>query len=175
MLKHLYIQNYILIDKLSIDFHSGFSIVTGETGAGKSIFLGALSLLLGNRASGKINKVEREKTILEATFAIQDFHLKPLFEENDLDYTDETIIRREILPNGKTRGFINDTPVNVSALKIIGDHLLDIHSQNDNLWLNNPEFQLSILDSLADTDALLTTYQTKLSQYTQAKQALSML
>ncbi len=175
MLKHLYIQNYILIDELSIDFHSGFSVVTGETGAGKSIFLGALSLLLGNRASGKINKVENEKTILEATFSIRELHLKSLFKENDLDYSDETIIRREILPNGKTRGFINDTPVNVSALKIIGDHLLDIHSQNDNLWLNNPEFQLSILDSLADNDALLTTYQNKLAEYTQAKQVLSTL
>lgn len=175
MLKHLSIKNFVLIDNIDVDFHSGFSVVTGETGAGKSIFLGALSLLLGNRASGKINKVESEKTILEATFTIKNFHLKSLFEENNLDYADETIIRREILPNGKTRGFVNDTPVNVSALKIIGDHLLDIHSQNDNLWLNNPDFQLSILDSLADTDELLTAYQNKLAQYTQVKQELETL
>lgn len=172
MLKHLYIENYILIDKLSIDFHSKFSVVTGETGAGKSIFLGALALLLGNRASGKISKDENKKTILEATFSVNKFHLTTFFKKNDLDYSKETIIRREILPNGKTRGFINDTPVNVSVLKTIGEYLLDIHSQHDNLWLNNTDFQLSILDALAETDKLISLYQTILNQYTTSKQQL---
>ncbi len=172
MLKHLYIQNYILIDELSIDFHSKFSVVTGETGAGKSIFLGALSLLLGNRATGKINKDKNKKTIIEATFFIDKFHLQTIFEKNDLDYLEETIIRREILPNGKTRGFINDTPVNIGILRIVGEHLIDIHSQHDNLWLNNTDFQLSILDSMAETEALIYSYQNMLGQYTQAKQQL---
>ncbi len=175
MLNHLYIQNFILIDELSIDFHSGFSVVTGETGAGKSIFLGALSLLLGNRASGKTSKDDTRKTIIEASFGISGFNLKLLFEKNNLDYSDDTIIRREILPTGKTRAFINDTPVNVSLLKTIGEHLLDIHSQHDNLWLNNTDFQLSILDSMADTKALISSYQNILGQYTQAKQQLTTL
>ncbi len=175
MLKHLYIQNYILIDELSIDFHSGFSVVTGETGAGKSIFLGALSLLLGNKFSGKVYKDEDKKTVIEATFIIDKFHIQTIFEENDIDYLKETIIRREILTNGKTRGFINDTPVNISVLKTIGEHLIDIHSQHDNLWLNNTDFQLSILDSIAETDSLIHSYQTILNHYSQAKQELSVL
>lgn len=175
MLKHLYIQNYILIGKLSIDFHSGFSVVTGETGAGKSIFLGALSLLLGNRATGKIYKEEHKKTIIEATFLIDKFHIQTIFEKYDLDYSKETIIRREILTNGKTRGFINDTPVNISVLKTIGEHLIDIHSQHDNLWLNNTDFQLSILDSMAETASLIHSYQKILNQYNQAEQQLNSL
>ena len=175
MLKHLYIQNYILIDELSIDFHSEFSVVTGETGAGKSIFLGALSLLLGNRATGKISKDDHKKTIIEATFFIDKFHIQTIFKKNYLDYSKETIIRREILTNGKTRGFINDTPVNISVLKAIGEHLIDIHSQHDNLWLNNTDFQLSILDSMAETESLIHSYQKILNQYNQAKQQLSIL
>jgi len=172
MLKKLQIENYILIDKLRIDFLNGFSVVTGETGAGKSIFLGALSLLLGNRVTGKIHKEKTKKTIIEAIFLIDKFHLETLFTEKDLDYYPETIFRREILQEGKNRCFINDTPVSLATMKNIGSHILDIHTQHDNLWLNKPDFQLTILDVFAETKKIIDSYQTLFSQYLDSKHKL---
>ncbi len=165
MLTHLSIKNFVLIDNIEVDFHKGFSVVTGETGAGKSIFLGALSLLLGTRASGNIPKDDSQKTIIEATFQLKDSSLKGIFKEQELDYSDLTIIRREFLPNGKTRAFVNDSPANVNVLKIIGQHLIDFHSQHQNLWLNDTDFQLSVVDSFADTGQLVESYQKTLAEY----------
>lgn len=173
MLKHLFIKNFVLIDEIQVDFHKGFSVVTGETGAGKSIFLGALSLLLGNRASGNIPKDDTKKTIIEAIFQLSSTLLKTIFESEDLDFSTETIIRREFLPNGKTRAFVNDSPVNVNVLKTIGQHLIDIHSQHQNQWLNDNEFQLSVVDSFAGTTPLLTKYQTLLTEYQNTNKQLT--
>ena len=133
MLKSLYIQNYALIETLDIDFSQGFSVITGETGAGKSIILGAIGLLLGQRADSKSAKDSSKKCTIEATFLLQAYHLEGFFEENDLDYDgNDCIIRREIMPNGKSRAFINDTPATVGQLKELGEMLIDIHSQLQN-------------------------------------------
>jgi DNA repair protein RecN (Recombination protein N) len=175
MLQHLYIRNYILIEELSIDFMPGFSVITGETGAGKSILLGALNLLLGERISGKLLKDNSKKAIFEAEFNINGYNLKPLFEKLDLDYESQTIIRREILPSGKSRAFINDTPVSLTDLRKITERLIDIHSQHENLLLNNPAFRYSVLDTIAGTTTLLEDYQTTLSRYKSLKKELSFL
>ena len=137
MLKHLYIRNFALIQELDIDFHSGFSIITGETGAGKSIMLGAINYLLGQRADIKSILPGADKCTIEATFCIEDYNLKDLFEENDTDFDEhECIIRREFTASGKSRAFVNDTPANLTFLKELGYHLIDIHSQHQNLLLN---------------------------------------
>ena len=134
MIKKLSIRNYTLIDELNIEFNSGFSVITGETGAGKSIILGALSLILGQRADLKSLKRTDEKSVIEGLFDISSYHLQSFFEENELDYdAKECILRREILPSGKSRAFINDTPVSVTQLKSLGEQLIDIHSQHQNL------------------------------------------
>ena len=159
MIKRLHISNYALIDTLDIEFADGLTIITGETGAGKSIILGALSLILGERADTKAIRDTSVKTIVEATFDIGGYKLEPFFEENDIDWDEhECLVRRELLPNGRSRAFVNDTPVQLNVLRDLSTRLLDIHSQHSNMLLSNPGFQLSILDSLAANESLLDKY-----------------
>ena len=175
MLRRLYIKNFTLIDELDIELYSGFSVITGETGAGKSIILGAIGLLLGQRADSKTIKQGADRCIIEAHFDLSRYQLEPFFAENDIDYdADDTIIRREITSN-KSRAFINDTPVALSMLKELGDQLMDIHSQHQNLLLNKQDFQMSVVDIIAGDDNLLTDYQDTYSHYLQAQQQLSTL
>ncbi|MBT2563555.1 DNA repair protein RecN [Pedobacter sp. ISL-68] len=159
MLQKLSIRNYALIDSLDIEFDKGLNIITGETGAGKSIILGALSLILGQRAESKYFFNQDKKCVIEGSFALADENLKELFEENDLDFSNESILRREISIDGKTRSFINDTPVNLSILKQIGEKLIDIHSQHATQEINDTDFQLLIVDSLANHQSLLFNYR----------------
>ena len=159
MLKHLAISNYALIDSLSISFDDGFSVITGETGAGKSILLGALGFVLGDRSDSSIMLDESKKCTVEATFIIDNERFKPFFEANDLDFDDELILRRELTPTKKSRAFINDTPVTAQQLKELGTQLVDIHSQHDSLLLTNADFQLEIIDNAANNNALLNDYQ----------------
>lgn len=158
MLRSLFIQNYALIAKLDISFDKGFSVITGETGAGKSIMLGAIGLLLGQRADVKAIRQGENRCIIEAHFDVSSYHLNSFFEENDLDYDDDCIIRREIHSNGKSRAFINDVPTQLSLLKILGDKLIDVHSQHQNLLLNTEDFQLKVLDLLAHNEVKLSDY-----------------
>ena len=155
MLTSLSINNYALIDKLSIDFSNGFSTITGETGAGKSILLGALGLVLGKRADLTSLKNKEEKCIIEGHFSIKKYALKDFFELNDLDYEDVTIIRREILPSGKSRAFVNDSPVNLQTLVELSEYLLDIHSQHQTRELTEEQFQFQIIDAVASNQNLL--------------------
>lgn len=159
MIQHIYIENYTLIERLSIDFEEGFSVITGETGAGKSILIEALSLLSGQRADTGVLFDKNKKSIVEATFNIKEQGLLFLFEEEDLDYDDICIIHREINPQGKSRAFINDTPVNIATLKKIGEKLIDIHSQHSNLLLQDNNFQLLILDQYARLDEEIKIYK----------------
>lgn len=159
MLQKLSIRNYALIDSLDIEFDKGLNIITGETGAGKSIILGALSLILGQRAESKYFFNQDKKCVIEGNFTLADENLKGLFEENDLDFSNESILRREISIDGKTRSFINDTPVNLSILKQIGEKLIDIHSQHATQEINDTDFQLLIVDALANHKSLLTDYR----------------
>ena len=159
MLKHLAIGNYALIDSLSIGFDDGFSVITGETGAGKSILLGALGFVLGDRSDSSIMLDETKKCSVEATFIVDDERFKSFFEENDLDFEEEIILRRELTPTKKSRAFINDTPVTIQQLKELGNQLVDIHSQHDSLLLTNGDFQLKIVDDAADNNSLLADYQ----------------
>ncbi|WP_298897026.1 DNA repair protein RecN [uncultured Psychroserpens sp.] len=169
MLTQLTIKNYALIDELHVSFNNGLSIITGETGAGKSILLGGLSLILGKRADLSSIKDSSKKCIIEATFDVAKYNLKSLFDTEDLDYEAFTIIRREILPSGKSRAFINDTPVNLNNLQVIGEHLLDIHSQHQTLQLTNDDFQFQIIDALADNSNSLTAYSEALNSYKDLK------
>ncbi|MGQ7857358.1 DNA repair protein RecN [Pedobacter sp. WC2501] len=159
MLHKLSIRNYALIDSLDIEFDKGLNIITGETGAGKSIILGALSLILGQRAESKYFFNQDKKCVIEGSFVLADENLKELFEENDLDFSNESLLRREISIDGKTRSFINDTPVNLSILKQIGEKLIDIHSQHATQEINDSDFQLLIVDSLANHQSLLFDYR----------------
>jgi len=159
MLQKLSIRNYALIDSLDIEFDKGLNIITGETGAGKSIILGALSLILGQRAESKYFFNQDKKCVIEGSFVLADENLKELFEENDLDFLNESLLRREISIDGKTRSFINDTPVNLSILKQIGEKLIDIHSQHATQEINDADFQLLIVDSLANHKSLLFDYR----------------
>lgn len=166
MLKHLYIKNYALIEQLDIDFETGFSVITGETGAGKSIILGAIGLLLGQRADSKAVKTGCQKCTIEAQFDISRYSLNEWFDENELDIEEgECIIRRELTATGKSRGFINDTPVTVQQMKELGEMLVDIHSQHQNLLLQKTDFQLSILDIIADNEQLRSDYQKTFAEY----------
>jgi DNA repair protein RecN (Recombination protein N) len=165
MLTQLTIKNYALIDELQVSFNSGLTIITGETGAGKSILLGGLSLILGKRADISSVKDGSKKCVVEAVFDIAKYNLKPLFKTEDLDYESLTIIRREILPSGKSRAFINDTPVNLDSLQALGERLLDIHSQHQTLQLTNDDFQFQIIDALAKNDKLLNEYIETLKKY----------
>lgn len=158
MITSLSINNFALIEKLAIDFSGGFSIITGETGAGKSILLGALGLVLGKRADLTSLKNKEEKCVVEAQFNIADYNLKPFFEANDLDYEDHTIIRREILPSGKSRAFINDTPVNLQELQDLSTFLIDVHSQHQTQELSEIEYQFQIIDAISSNKELLQEY-----------------
>ncbi len=165
MLKSLKIQNYALIDEVTIDFNDGLTIITGETGAGKSIIIGALSLLTGQRADTSILKNKEEKCVVEGIFDISRYGLEDFFEENDLDYEDITFIRREITPKGRSRAFVNDTPVTLNTLKELSAFLIDIHSQHDTLLLNNPDYQLDVLDAFANNQSLLEQYKKEFATY----------
>ena len=165
MLTKLTIQNYALIENLQVSFSNGLSIITGETGAGKSILLGGLSLILGKRADLTVINETSKKCIVEATFDIANYDLKDLFKQQDLDYESETIIRREILPSGKSRAFVNDSPVNLNVLSVLGEHLIDVHSQYQTLELTNNDFQFDILDALAKNQNILSDYKICLSEY----------
>lgn len=172
MLQKLSIRNYALIDSLDIEFDQGLNIITGETGAGKSIILGALALILGQRAESKYFFNQDKKCVIEGTFLLKDEKLKGLFEENDLDFFKESILRREISMDGKSRAFVNDTPVNLNLLKQIGETLIDIHSQHATQEINNADFQLLIVDSLANHAPLLVQYRTGFKQLKQSQQQL---
>ena len=173
MLSRLYISNYALIDRLEIDFKEGLTIITGETGAGKSILLGALSLIMGERADIKAMRDSGSKTIVEATFNITGYHLDRLFAEADVDYDEqECILRREIAPSGRTRAFINDTPVPLTLLREVATRLVDIHSQHSNMLLAKPQFQLDIIDSLAGNQPLRDEYLLQYRQYRDIEQKL---
>lgn len=175
MLTSLSIKNYALIDDLQVNFINGLTIITGETGAGKSILLGGLSLILGKRADLSSVKNPSEKCVIEATFDIANYNLKTLFKAEDLDYEPLTIIRREILPSGKSRAFVNDTPVNLDSLQVLGERLLDIHSQHQTLQLTNDDFQFQVIDALADNSTLLQTYSEDLNLYKTLQQQLKQL
>ncbi|MBP6556757.1 MAG: DNA repair protein RecN [Flavobacterium sp.] len=172
MITSLSIENFALIEKLNIDFSKGFSIITGETGAGKSILLGALGLVLGKRADLSSLKNKEEKCIVEANFTIGKYDLNSFFEANDLDYEEETIIRREILPSGKSRAFVNDSPVNLQQLQDLSFYLIDVHSQHQTLELSEEEFQFKIIDAIANNQEFRTEYSTILKQYRSAKTTL---
>lgn len=175
MLTSLSINNFALIDKLGIDFSDGFSIITGETGAGKSILLGALGLVLGKRADLTSLKKKDEKCIIEAHFQISNYNLHSFFEANDLDYESETIIRREILPSGKSRAFINDSPVNLQELQDLSLFLIDIHSQHQTQELSEETFQFQIIDSVANNFDVIASYSTVLKSYKKDKSQLTIL
>lgn len=159
MIVHLHVRNFALIDELDLSFVGGFSSITGETGAGKSILLGAMSLALGERADLKSALNQQEKCIVELTVRLEGYGMEEWFAENDLDYAVETILRREILPSGKSRAFVNDTPVNLSILNSISSRLIDIHSQNDTILLRDPSFQLQLMDGFAENHAVKRTYE----------------
>lgn len=173
MITSLSIKNYALIEKLAIDFSKGFSIITGETGAGKSIILGAMGLVLGKRADLSSLKNKEEKCVIEAYFDISKYNLKPFFEANDLDYEDETIIRREILPSGKSRAFINDSPVNLQELQDLSLFLIDIHSQQQTQELSEETVQFTIVDAIADNQSEIDHYQSLLKSYKEDQSRLN--
>jgi DNA repair protein RecN (Recombination protein N) len=176
MLKHLYIKNFTLIDELDISLYEGFSVITGETGAGKSIILGAIALLLGQRADSKTIKQGAEKCVIEAHFDLSRYEMKAFFDENDIEYdADDCIIRRELTAAGKSRAFINDTPVALSMLKELGDQLMDVHSQHQNLLLNKQDFQLEVVDIIADDATQLAKYQQTYTAYQAAEKELDEL
>ena len=165
MLKNLSIKNYLLIDDLSVSFNNGFTVITGETGAGKSILVGGISLILGKRADLSVNRDKSKKCIIEGIFDIGSFNLKSVFDENKLDYETETILRREILVSGKSRAFINDSPVNLNQLSIIGSKIIDIHSQHQNIEVLNSEFQFELLDLISNNEENIRFYQRLYEDY----------
>lgn len=175
MLQSLSIQNYALINDLNIVFDNGLSIITGETGAGKSILLGALSLLVGQRADTSVLLNKSKKCVVEGVFKINEYNLKSFFEQNEIDYDNLVIIRREILDNGRSRAFVNDMPVNLNILKDLGDRLVDIHSQHQNSYLADNQFQLRVIDILAKNSKLLDSYKNSFQKYNELKHALSEL
>lgn len=175
MITSLAIKNYALIEKLTIDFSKGFSIITGETGAGKSIILGALGLALGKRADLTSLKNKEEKCVIEAHFEISKYNLSSFFEANDLDYEDDTIIRREILPSGKSRAFINDSPVNLQELQELGLYLIDIHSQQQTQELSDESVQFKIIDAIANNIDIINSYQSELKKFKADKSKLNAL
>ena len=169
MIKSLTIDNFALIDNLTVDFEKGLSIITGETGAGKSIILGALGLILGERAGAKSLKIDERKCVIECNLDVASYNLQVFFEENDLDYDDNSIIRREIYPSGKSRAFVNDVPVKLSVLSELGENLVDIHSQHQTLKLSDADFQLDVLDSISENADLLQKYTKSYKLYKSAK------
>jgi len=175
MLKQISIQNYALIDVLEISFSENLNTITGETGAGKSILLGALSLIVGARADTSVLQDKTKKCVVEGTFDVKDYSLKDFYKDNELDYANETVIRREINPEGKSRAFINDTPVTLNILKELGERLIDIHSQHETLTLNSSGFQLSVVDSFASHNDLLQQYKEEYRDYKSAENKLNAL
>lgn len=175
MLKRLHIDNYALIESSEIDFESGFTVITGETGAGKSILLGALGLLMGDKVESKYFKDAEKKCVIEATFDLSNYNLQSFFDENELEYDDETIVRKEIQTSGKARQFVNDSPVSLSVLKSLGDRLIDIHSQHQNLLIKDDEFQLSVVDAVADTKIELEQYAAQYNNWKKLSQELEKL
>lgn len=176
MLKQLYIKNFTLIDELNIQMHPGFSVITGETGAGKSIILGAISLLLGNRADSKSIKAGRDRCVIEAHFDLSKYDMQQFFTDNDIDEDlSDTIIRRELTAAGKSRAFINDTPVSLTKMRELGEQLVDIHSQHQNLLLQKEDFQLNVVDIIAQDEKQRKNYEAAYNQYKQANQKLNAL
>mgnify|MGYP002766541914 FL=1 len=176
MLKQLYIKNFTLIDELNIQMHPGFSVITGETGAGKSIILGAIGLLLGNRADSKSIKAGRDRCVIEAHFDLSKYDMQQFFTDNDIDEDlSDTIIRRELTAAGKSRAFINDTPVSLTKMRELGEQLVDIHSQHQNLLLQKEDFQLNVVDIIAQDEKQRKNYEAAYSQYKQANQKLNAL
>lgn len=173
MLKHLYVKNFALIHQLDLNVGSGLTVITGETGAGKSILLGALNHILGQRADLKSLRDTSQKCVIEGEFEIEPYNLQTFFEEQDLDYSHQTILRREILPSGKSRAFINDSPVNLTQLKALGEQLVDIHSQHQTLLLQDEDFQLNILDYFSGNHSLLDDYQKAYKTYKKAQLTLN--
>lgn len=174
MLKSLSIKNYVLIESLELDFPGGFSVITGETGAGKSILLGAIGLLIGNRADTSAIREGSNKCTIEGIFDVASLNIKEFFDENELEYDDECIVRRELLPSGKSRAFINDSPASLTQLKVLGAQLIDIHSQHQNLLINSESFQLDVLDTLAANEAERAAYTTTYQSFRTASHALHM-
>ena len=173
MLRQLYIRNFTLIDELDITFKPGFSVITGETGAGKSIILGAIGQILGNRADARMVKAGCDKCVIEAHFDLSNYDMESFFDDNDIDYEPEDcIIRRELKANGKSRAFINDTPVALTTARELGQQLVDIHSQHQNLLLQKEDFQLNVVDIIAHNSQLLNDYRTLFDGYAKAKAAL---
>ena len=176
MLQSIHIQNYALIESLDIDFHPGFSVITGETGAGKSIILGAIGLLVGQRADIKAIKKGANKCVVEARFNVSSYQLEEFFSEHDLEYEDgECILRRELMASGKSRAFINDTPASLAQMKALGEKLIDVHSQHQNLLLNHEDFQLSVLDILSHNEQQLASYKQLYASYKQTSRELANL
>ena len=175
MLAQLYIKNYALIDELDVNFDQGFTIITGETGAGKSILLGGLSLVLGKRVDFSNIKDSSKKSIIECTFSLKDYDLTSFFDCHDIEYEPETIIRREVLPSGKSRAFINDSPVTLAVLDALGQQLIDIHAQHETLSLADDAFQFQIIDALAQTHDLLKNYKDTLADYKENQKKLESL
>ncbi|MBL6649450.1 MAG: DNA repair protein RecN [Flavobacteriaceae bacterium] len=175
MLTKILIKNFTLIDSLEIDYHSGFTTVTGDTGSGKSILLNALSLIIGKRGSQNLLKDSFKKCVLEAEFDLKNFNIKKIFDKNGLDYYEGTILRREILPNGKSRSFINDSPVNLELLKSIGEKLIDIHTQNQSLFNTNNNFFFSLIDSLAEQQNIVKNFNEVLQDFNEDKSQLEKL
>ena len=173
MLRSLYIQNYALIEKLDISFGAGFSVITGEPAAGKSIILGAIGLLLGQRAEVKAIRQGASKCVIEARFDISAYGMEPFFEDNELEYEEECILRREVYASGKSRAFINDTPASLVQMKELGEQLIDVHSQHQNLLLNKEGFQLNVLDILSHNDEKLSAYQSLYREWKRAQQELA--
>ncbi len=171
MIRSLYIRNYVLIDQLEMQFSGGFTTITGETGAGKSILMGALGLILGNRVDTSVLKLKNAKCIVEGTFH-PDVSVRSVFEQNDIDFESVTLLRREITPAGKSRAFINDTPVNLQVMKEIGNRLVDIHSQHHNLQLNDHLYQLEVVDHLSGTEGELSVYRNLYESYVSLDQKL---
>ena len=175
MLSKIFIQNFALIDRLEVDLHKGLQVITGETGAGKSIILGALRLMMGERADLKSIADAEKKSIVEGTFVLDEAKFKSFFEDNDLDFEKETLIRREIAPAGKSRAFVNDVPVTLSVLQELSERLIDIHSQFETSNLFSETYQFGIIDGLAKNQKLLADYQSEFKIYTQAKAKLLQL
>ncbi|MBR2638549.1 MAG: DNA repair protein RecN [Bacteroidaceae bacterium] len=176
MLKRLEIYNYALIERLDVNFSQGFSVITGETGTGKSVLLGAISMMLGHRSDTKMVRDGADKCIIEGCFDIEGYNLRSFFDENELEYDEcDCIVRREVSATGRSRAFINDTPVSVSQLKELGNRLIDIHSQHQNLLLGNKDFQLDVLDTLADNNDVIKEYSSLYHEYTEQKRKLESL
>jgi DNA repair protein RecN (Recombination protein N) len=175
MIKNIHIKNYALIDEVNIDFSDNLNIITGETGAGKSILLGALGLIMGKRADTKVLFDQDQKCVVEAIFDVKAYQLQGFFEENDIDYSDELLIRREIVTSGKSRAFINDSPVTLDTLTQLTDELVDLHQQFDSLELNTEKFQREVLDALAANHPLLEQYKSIYLQYKSTTKELDLL